>query len=155
LTGVPAVCLAQCTAWQAAACVVCLLACCECACASQDSSRRRKSLNFTAAHAAGVRFFSLAHGLPACAGPRFPSTHLQVQHFMPACSQHVPANLYTCACFPAGADASSSAGSLVLHKCHYLGLGAAGALLHHLKHDLRLALAPRSVEVSVTLSLPL
>lgn len=35
----------------------------------------------------------------------------------------------------------------MLHKSHYLGFGAAGALLHHLRHDLRLALAPRSVQV--------
>lgn len=50
---------------------------------------------------------------------------------------------------PSGADDgnSSSVGSLVLHKSHYLGFGAAGALLHHLKHNNRLALAPRSVQV--------
>lgn len=46
-----------------------------------------------------------------------------------------------------GAEEGTSAGSLVLHKSHYLGFGAAGALLHHLKHSLRLALAPRSVQV--------
>jgi hypothetical protein len=47
-------------------------------------------------------------------------------------------------CLDAGSDAGSS---LVLHKSHYLGFGAAGALLHHLKHDLRLALAPKSFQV--------
>lgn len=46
-----------------------------------------------------------------------------------------------------GAEESTTAGSLVLHKSHYLGFGAAGALLHHLKHSRRLALAPRSVQV--------
>jgi hypothetical protein len=48
-------------------------------------------------------------------------------------------------------DNSNSAGSLVLHKTHYLGFGAAGALLHHLKFNSRLALAPRSVQVRIGL----
>jgi hypothetical protein len=49
----------QLTAWQAAGCVVCLLACCECADALQHFNRRRKRLSLKAAHAAGVRIISL------------------------------------------------------------------------------------------------
>lgn len=41
----------------------------------------------------------------------------------------------------------------MLHKSHYLGFGAAGALLHHLEHDMRLALAPRTVQVCLCLCL--
>lgn len=51
--------------------------------------------------------------------------------------------------YDAGTDGGSN---LVLHKSHYLGFGAAGALLHHLKHDLRLALAPKSFQVSFAMA---
>lgn len=49
------------------------------------------------------------------------------------------------------AAASSGAGAAgvgrALHKSHYLAFGAAGALLHHVRHNLALVLAPRAVQV--------
>lgn len=45
-------------------------------------------------------------------------------------------------------SSSGGVGLRALVKSHYLGFGAAGALLHHLRHNLRLALTPHAVQVS-------
>jgi hypothetical protein len=48
----------------------------------------------------------------------------------------------------AGAGAPTAvAGSRALLKSHYLAFGAAGALLHHLKANLRLVLTPHALQV--------
>jgi hypothetical protein len=47
----------------------------------------------------------------------------------------------------AGGNGGSGAGSRALLKSHYLGFGAAGALLHHLRFTLKLVLTPRAVQV--------